>query len=59
MKRLVVAFIDGARRGSRVAECEGASPSKTEFQSEARRAMVAEGLMTADEGDRAQFVVQD
>jgi len=56
---MVVAFLDGARKGSCIAVCEGESPPKTEFQAEARRMMVAEGLMTEDEGRHAQFIVQD
>ena len=62
MKKMVVAFLDGVRKGSCMAVCDGFQPGQPatgEFEAEARRMMVADGGLTVEEGDRATFKVQD
>ena len=59
MKKMVVAFLDGARKGSCTAVCDIIQPATQDFETEARRMMVANGVLTETEGARAMFKVQD
>lgn len=62
MHKRVVVFLNGRRHDAIDVDCEGhppTPPTLEEFEDEARRAMIASGSLTADDGLRAKFVVQD
>lgn len=62
MRKDVIAFVNGERRGAVSVDCEGkppSPPSTDEFQTAARRAMIDCGLLSALDATSAKFVVQD